>query len=493
MTVDDQRAAGVSTGPGPSETKPSRFKRSGVAAGVGAGGMTMVALCFANGLQEGGGQTFAQCIDSIKASFHVSDFVIGIIPFCVGIAGNVGAVPIAQLCARHSRTKVLAAMFVGWGLLFALAGLVPDFRLFGFAAMGFVLFGTLRVAASFLEATDPAALPLVADWWPVGVRATKVSIFNAVAGVGAIVGLIGSGVFIDTVGWRWSFVVWLPLALLGAHLIRRRSEPARGAQDAAYAGELEAATTGAEHDMVVEVVEHEAAEIAALEAEAHPEVGWSRDVVRAVVRLRSWRMVVIGMTVTTIASGGLDTWGLTYFKRTFHLSSAKVGFLVPVLGAGGFVGVLVGGFLTDWLLRRGMVRARVVLTAVGFGGAGILYFLAFTTTRMAVAVPLIALAATLGSLPTGPSYAAMMDVVPSPMRSQASAAANVVMATGAVGALLTGGLSSLFGNLRLALLAVSPFYLVGAVVVMMACRTYLSDVAVVVAEARGSTESPAPR
>jgi len=467
----------------------SRFKKPGVAAGVGAGGMTMVALCFANGLQEGGGQTFAQCIDSIKHAYHVSDFVIGIIPFCVGIAGNVGAVPIAQLCARHSRTKVLAAMFVGWGLLFALAGLVPDFRLFGFAAMGFVLFGILRVAASFLEATDPAALPLIADWWPVGVRAKKVSIFNAVAGVGAIVGLIVSGVFIDTVGWRWSFVVWLPLALLGAHLIRRRHDPARGAQDAAYAEELEAATSGAVHDMVVEVVENEAESIAAAEAEQHPEVGWSRDVVRAVSRLRSWRMVVIGITVTGFATGGLGTWGLTYFKRTFHLSSVKVGALVPILGAGGFVGVLAGGYLTDWMLRRGMVRARVVLTAVGFTGAGVFYFLGFTTTRMAVAVPLIALGATLGALPTGPSYAAMMDVVPSPMRSQASAAANVVMATGALGALITGGLSTLFGNLRLALLTVSPFYVVGAVLVLLACRTYIADVAVVVAEARGSSQT----
>ncbi|HXW32156.1 MAG TPA: MFS transporter, partial [Acidimicrobiales bacterium] len=193
--------------------------------------MTMVALCFANGLQSGGAQTFAQAIDSIKATYHVSDFAIGVIPFCVGIAGNVGAGPIAQLCARYRRTRVLAAMFVGWGVLMALAGLVPDARLFGLAAAGFVVFGMLRVASSVLEATDPAALPLIADWWPVHIRARQVSIFNACAGVGAIASILGSGVLIDDVGWRWAFVVWLPIALLGAHLIRRRREPDRGAQD----------------------------------------------------------------------------------------------------------------------------------------------------------------------------------------------------------------------------------------------------------------------
>ncbi len=489
MTVDDKPAADVRSGTAPSGIKSSGLRGSGVATGAGA--MTMVALCFANGLQLGGAQTFAQAIDSIKHTFHVSDFAIGIIPFCVGIAGNVGAVPIAYLCVRYRRTRVLAAMFVGWGLLFALTGLVPDISLFGFAAAGFVLFGILRVASSTLEATDPAALPLIADWWPVQVRARQVSIFNAAAAVGAIAAIIGSGVLIDDVGWRWSFVVWLPMALLGAYLIRRRREPERGAQDAAYAEDLEAATTGDEHDEVIEVVENEAGLIAAAEAEEHPEVGWSWAVVRAVGRLRSWRMVVIGMTVTGVASGGLGTWGLTYFKRTFDLSSVKAGALIPVIGVGGFLGVLAGGFLTDWMLRRGMLRARVLITGVGFAGAGLLYFLAFTTTRLALAAPLLGLGATLAALPTGPAYAAMMDVVPSPMRSQASAAANVLMACGAVGSLLTGGLSTLFGNLRLALLAVSPFYLLGAALVMMAYRTYVSDVAVTVAEARGRTERPA--
>jgi sugar phosphate permease len=293
------------------------------------------------------------------------------------------------------------------------------------------------------------------------------------------------------VGWRWSFVVWLPIALVGANLIRRRREPERGAQDAAYAEELEAATTGDEHDEVVEVVENEAGAIAAAEAEQHPEAGWSRAVVRAVIRLRSWRMMVIGITVTGVAAGGVGTWGLSYFKRTFHLSSVKAGALIPVIGVGAFLGVLAGGFLTDWLLRRGMVRARVVITGLGFGSAGLVYLLAFSTTRLAVAAPLLGIGSTLAALATGPSYAAMIDVVPSPMRSQASAAANVLMACGAVGALLAGGLSTLFGNLRLALLAVSPFYVIGAALVLMACRTYVSDVAVVVAEARGRTGKPA--
>ena len=128
------------------------------------------------------------------------------------------------------------------------------------------------------------------------------------------------------------------------------------------------------------------------------------------------------------------------------------------------------------MLRCGMVRARVVLTGIGFADVGLLYFLAFTTTGLALAAPLIGVGATLAALARGPSYAAMMDVVGSSLRSQASAVTNVLMTCGAVGALITGGPSTLFANLRPAVLAVSPFFLLGAQLIMVACRTYVSDV-----------------
>jgi hypothetical protein len=179
---------------------------------------------------------------------------------------------------------------------------------------------------------------------------------------------------------------------------------------------------------------------------------------------------------------GLGIWGLAYFKRTFGLSGTEAAGLAPVIGAGAFAGVLGGGFLADWLLRRGMLRARVYVTAVGFAGAGLVYLIAFTTTSLVVAAPLLALGATLGALPTGPQFALLMDVTPSP---PTPAVANVLQATGALGAVIVGGLSTLFGeNLRLALLCVSPFYVIGGLLVLSARRTYVEDVAVVVAEAR---------
>src|SRR5438445_2758519 len=146
---------------------------------VGAGAVTMVALCFANGLQQGIDQSQSQAIESLKASFHVSDLQIGLIRVATGSAGALGALLIARLCRDRARTVVLSGMFVAWSLLMLLTGFVGLFP----------LFVVMRALAAPTEATDPAALPLLADWWPAEQRAAKVSIFQAGAAVGAIVGI----------------------------------------------------------------------------------------------------------------------------------------------------------------------------------------------------------------------------------------------------------------------------------------------------------------
>ena len=123
---------------------------------AGAGALTMVALCFANGLQGGGGQAFAQSTEALKHTFHINDAALGVVPFCTAIAGNVGAVPIAAICARHRRTTVLGTMFVVWGVLMALAGLTPAFWIYS------VLVVVLLVSCAWMLFAPPAQPDTVA-------------------------------------------------------------------------------------------------------------------------------------------------------------------------------------------------------------------------------------------------------------------------------------------------------------------------------------------
>ncbi|MEY2422559.1 MAG: hypothetical protein QOI95_2626 [Acidimicrobiaceae bacterium] len=437
-------------------------------AAVGAGALTMVALCFSNALQQGIDQSQSQAIESLKAAFDVTDFQIGLMRVATGPAGAIGALLIARLCRDRARTRVLSGMFVTWSFLMLLTGFVGVFPLF-------VLF---RAITAPTEATDPAALPLLADWWPAEHRAAKVSIFQAGAGVGAIVGIVGSGVLVDRYGWPAAFWMWIPIGLFAAVLIRAQPEPERGNQDVAFRDTLAAleGDTLAVHEDTAASEER----VPALRGVA----AW-----REVFALRTWRRAAIGIGVTQIFLTGLQVWGPSYFKRTFHLTGTEVAGLTPVIGAGAFVGLIAGGFLADRLLQRGVLRARVHVTVWAYLAGGIVLAGALLTTRLAVAAPLLFLGTAFTAIPAGPSYALLLDVTPVALRERAAGISNVVMAVSLLGSPIVGGLSTLFNdNLRIALLCITPVYIVGALLIAMCFGTYGDDLAMVVAEAEADVD-----
>ena len=431
-------------------------------AAVGAGALTMVALCFANGLQQGIDQSQSQAIESLKAAFSVTDFEIGLIRVATGSAGAAGALLIARLCRDRARTRVLTLMFATWTALMAATGV----------ATSFVVFIMFRAFTAPTEATDPAALPLIADWWPAEQRAGKVSTFQAGAGVGAFIGLILSGPLVDAYGWRAAFWMWVPIGLVGAVLMASRPEPRRGLQDAAFRDTL--ATLEGETLRTHEV------EVAAHPAQAAR--GW--ELWRQVFALKSWKRAAFGIGVSQIFLTGISVWGLSYFKRTFGLSGTEASAIAPVIGIGTFAGLIGGGFLADRLLRRGVLKARVHVSVWGYLAGAVAFAAAFTTTNIWVAAPLLCVGSTLTALPAGPQFAMLLDVTPVALREQASGISNIVMAVAFLGAPIVGGLSTLFhDNLRLALLCTTPLYVVGALLIALCFATYGDDLAMVVAEA----------
>lgn len=470
-----------------------------------AGALTMVALCFANGLQQGELQAFSQASDKIKAAFHTSDSALGLVSFCQGVVGAFGALLIGALCVRRRRTRVLAGMFAIWTVLMLLLGLSRRLSVslagLNLTIGAFGVFLLVKLFTSVTEATDPAAYPLIGDYWPLDERAGKVSIFNAGGGIGAFVGIALAGVLTDNFGWRWAFYMWVPFGIVGALLMWTRPEPERGVQDAAFKDELAALSPEAalleerEEDLIEQLVasEVDVEEVeVALPGVLDPDQLTRWEVARHIFRLRTWRLAAFGIGVAQIMTTSLMFWGTPYFKRTFHLSGTEVGGLAPLIGSPAILGLLGGGFLADRLLRRGVLSARVYVAGFGYVGAGVAMALAFTTRSLVVAVPLLAIGTGLSALPTGPQYALLLDVTPSVLRPQASAVSNIVMLVNAIGYLLVGGLSDVLGNLRLALLATSPWFAVGGLMILVTRRTYVEDVAMVVAEARRHRDASGP-
>jgi MFS family permease len=153
------------------------------------------------------------------------------------------------------------------------------------------------------------------------------------------------------------------------------------------------------------------------------------------------------------------------------------------MGAGSAVGVLLGGYLSDRILSRGVVNARIFVVAVASLAAPLLLVPGFLIEDLWLTVPFFLLGGVLLTMPVAPGDAVLNDVVPAPLRGRASSVRSIVRSVGALSPLLIGVISDAIG-LRGALAVIVPVYAVGGLVVLLAARTYPGDLSFVAAEAR---------
>jgi MFS family permease len=165
------------------------------------------------------------------------------------------------------------------------------------------------------------------------------------------------------------------------------------------------------------------------------------------------------------------------------MGPAQAGLVTSVLGVSAIVGILGGGFLADRLMRRGVICARVYVVAFASIAASALLAPAFASTDLPVTVPLFALGGVAVTLPVAPSEAMLTDVVVARLRGRAASVRSAVRSLSTGGPVVIGFVSTLIG-LRLALVALTPIYAIGGVLVLLALRTYPRDLAFVLAESR---------
>jgi predicted MFS family arabinose efflux permease len=292
------------------------------------------------------------------------------------------------------------------------------------------------------------------------------------------VGLLGGGLAVAAGGWRWAFAMWVPLGIAGALYLVRQPEPVRGDQDAAF---------GAGEDGDDGGVDLSALPLALPEPTREGTLDYrtctNREVGRELLRIRSMWFGVLSLTISQLLLNGLQFWGVEYFKRVHHMGAAGAGGVTALLGAGSVFGILGGGIIADRLLARGLVNARVHVVAFGSMAATAVLVPAFASTSLLVTAPLLFVGGALLTLPVAPAEALVSDVVVAELRGRAATVRSVVRALSAVGPLIIGVLADAIG-LRGAIVALTPLYAVGGLVMLAAARHYPSDVAFVVAESR---------
>jgi MFS transporter, ACS family, glucarate transporter len=286
------------------------------------------------------------------------------------VAYGLFEVPTGRWGDRYGSRGVLTRIVLWWSAFTALTGCVftldsgYSLRLPGLEVAvpimvsGYVL---LLVVRFLFGAGEAGALPnsarVIARWFPPGSRGPAQGLITTSALVGGAVAPVIAAYLIQLAGWRLSFVIFGALGLVwaAAFYLWFRDDPAR------HPGVNEA-----------ELRLISAAGKSAPLAERHPPVPWGRVLTSANV----WLLGGVS-TCTSFVSYMYFSWYPTYLEKGRQVDNILSGWLSSLVLAGGALGCVLGGYLTDFLTRRtnsrrwgrrligvtGLITAAVLLTA----------------------------------------------------------------------------------------------------------------------------------
>jgi sugar phosphate permease len=273
--------------------------------------------------------------------------------------------------------------------------------------------------------------------------------------------------------------MWIPLGLITVVLLLRAPEPARGHQDADFHADADPLQSVDAIDLASKLDLPVPTRVGTLD---YTNCNW-REAYREIFKIRSMWFGVVGITVSAALLNGLAFWAIPYFQEVHNLSHAEAGGYAVVFGLGAAVGVLSGGYVADRLLRRGMVNARIYVVVVSSIIATVIFVPAFASPSLAVTLPLFLVGGVFLTLPIAPADAMLTDVVVAPLRGRAAGLRSIVRSGSSLMILIIGILKGVFG-LKTALVAITPVYAVGGLIMLLAARTYPTDLAFVAAESR---------
>jgi sugar phosphate permease len=197
----------------------------------------------------------------------------------------------------------------------------------------------------------------------------------------------------------------------------------------------------------------------------------------------SFWLMAIAASCSSLAGYGLALWTPSVLERSFGFGLIERGqFLASIFLIGGTAGVFLGGLLAD-RLGQGDRRWYARLPAIAWLITAPLFAFGLMSSDPWMAWALLLIPNALNILWLGPVTTAVQHLVPARMRSTASASfllINNLIGLG-VGPTLIGALSELFKErfgteaLRYAAVSVVGFYIVAALLMMLAVRHLRDD------------------
>jgi MFS family permease len=406
----------------------------------------IVVLAAVLGLSGADAATVGASATELRAGLHITNTDIGLLVAVSSLIGAFATLPFGVLADRVRRTRVLGATIVLWGTAMLWSATASNFT---------ELLWTRLFLGAVTASAGPLVASLVGDWFGSWERGRIYGVILAGEYLGAGFGFAVTG-SISALSWRAAFVVLALPAFALAIAVWRLREPKRGglgvlAHESRPPPMLEPDETTAETDA------QRLARERGLEPDAELVVGPREarrmGLVRAteyVLRVRTNIFLIAASACGYYFLAGVQTFGSEFAKEQYGIDQALANLLLLVVGGGALAGVLFGGSVGDWLLKRGLLNARVLTPAVAAAATCLLFIPAIFTRGAVTAVPYLTAAAFFLGAQNPPLDAARLDIMPPLLWGRAEAVRTLLRSLAmALAPLLFGAVSDhVFGGGR---------------------------------------------
>lgn len=393
----------------------------------------------------------------LETSLRASNAQIGLIAAVAAFAGAAATIPVGILTDRVNRVNLLAGSIVLWSLAMLAGALAPSFLVLLLTRVGL---GAVNASSG------PTVLSLTGDLFPAAERARMLGLILTGELLGAGIGVVVSGDLGSISSWRVGFA-WLTIPGLALALAIRALlvEPARGGQSRLEPGARELVGRGRRRrrgrarrsDRAARDAEQETVQELAREQHVtpHRELVLHRDpatmpvwrAVRYVLRVRTNVILIVASALAYVFYAGIQTFAVVLMRSRYHLGEAEATSLLILIGCGGLAGTVVSGHVADRLLSRGRLNARVLVAAIGYLAAALIFLPALLSPVLAISLPLFALGAGALTAVDPPMNAARLDIIHPGLWGRAEGVRTVLyMLSFAISPIVFGVLSDALGS-----------------------------------------------
>ncbi|MEM7688578.1 MAG: MFS transporter [Pseudomonadota bacterium] len=475
--------------------------------------------------------------EDIKADLGLRDDQIGFLyGTAFGVFYALFGIPLGKLADNWHRVRLMSVGLAIWSA----------FTVFSGFARNFATLSVARIGVGVGEATaSPSAYSLISDWFPKSMRATALAIYSSGLYIGGGVSLLIGGAIVETwneayptnapldlAGWQAAFIIVGLPGLLLALLVSTLREPLRGESEGMIAPPVKDPFRGFFRELVAVIppftligasqagsrgialnlagaaviggvaftlitVTGNAQQWIAVGVGYYAIFSWASTLKRRdaptfdlIWRTPAFLTTILGYGMVAFMSYAASFWAAPYAIRVLGEAPSVAGWWIGGPGAlSGFLGVIIGGRISDWLRRRNP-SGRLITVAFGLVAAAPFLFLMFTASGPTVFYIAAFLQSLFGSSALGAAAATTQDLVLPRMRGTATA--TFFLATTLVGLALgpymAGQVSTMTGSLStggLSLLVAVP---IGLVLLIVAYRTVPEAERTVVDRARAAGE-----